>query len=139
MKRKVSVVLLVGAAVVLSGACAKPPEVQIRKADEVISLKKEIPIEGIDLFLLIDESGSMYGAQGTDPDGLRYEAGKYLLQNLLVKKADPRFPHRISLIHFGDEAIAQPLRRRLALALNLFAPALVDRLVLALVHRHDRR
>jgi len=39
----------------------------------------------------------------------------------------------------GAEAIAQPVRRRLALALNLFAPALVDRLVLALIHRQDRR
>jgi short-subunit dehydrogenase len=39
----------------------------------------------------------------------------------------------------GAEAIAQPLRRRLLLAFNLFAPAVVDRLVLALVHRGDRR
>lgn len=109
MKRKVSVVLLMSAAIAFSGACAKSREVQIRKADEGISLKKEIPIEGIDLFLVMDESGSMYGEKGTDPDRLRYEAGKYLLQNLLVKKADPSFPHRISLIHFGDEAIAQPL------------------------------
>jgi NAD(P)-dependent dehydrogenase (short-subunit alcohol dehydrogenase family) len=39
----------------------------------------------------------------------------------------------------GAEAIAQPVRRRLALALNLFAPAVVDRLVLRLIHRHERR
>jgi hypothetical protein len=31
----------------------------------------------------------MYGDKGTDPQGLRYEAGKYLVQNLLVKEAAP--------------------------------------------------
>jgi len=51
----------------------------------------------------------MYGDKGTDPQGLRYEAGKYLVQNLLVKEADPDFPHRISVIHFGDVSLSYPL------------------------------
>lgn len=97
------------ALLLFSSACSTPPPAPSRTAQEVIRLKQEPPTPGVDLFLVIDESGSMVGEKGTDPQGLRYEASKYLLQNLLVKKADRRFPHRISLIHFGDRAIAQPL------------------------------
>lgn len=51
----------------------------------------------------------MYGDRGTDPQGLRYEAGKYLVQNLLVKEAPPDASHRIAVIHFGNVARSQPL------------------------------
>jgi len=60
--------------------------------------------EGLDIFLLIDESGSMHGQKGTDTAGLRFSASRYLIQNLLVKKSDVQYPNRLSVIHFGDQA-----------------------------------
>lgn len=90
-------------------SCSHPPDIPVRKAEEGITLQRKPSRKGMDLVLLLDESGSMYGERGTDPQGLRYEAGKYLVQNLLVKEADPDFPHRISIIHFGDVALSHPL------------------------------
>lgn len=92
----------------LTESCLRPREIPVRKAEEGITLKRKLSLKGVDLLLLIDESGSMYGEKGTDPQGLRYEAGRYLGQNLLVKEADPTFPHRISVIHFGDVALSHP-------------------------------
>ncbi len=58
----------------------------------------------------MDESGSMYGEGRTDPQQLRYNAAKYLVQTLLVKEADAALPHRLSIItHFGDAAVSRPL------------------------------
>jgi len=59
---------------------------------------------GIDLFLLIDESGSMVGPKGTDNTGIRYDASKYLLQSVFVKNADKDYPNRVSIIQFSDNA-----------------------------------
>jgi len=95
-----SVIILLTSILVIS--CSRQPV--SREANVTISIHKEKKIKGIDLFLLIDESGSMYGQEGTDPTGLRYEASKYLIQNLLVKRSNPKAPHRISVIHFGDKA-----------------------------------
>lgn len=89
-------------------ACSRPPEMPVRQAEEGIVLRRQLSLTGIDLLVLIDESGSMYGDRGTDPQGLRYEAGKYLVQNLLVKEAPPDAPHRIAVMHFGDVAQSQP-------------------------------
>jgi uncharacterized protein with von Willebrand factor type A (vWA) domain len=81
----------------------------LRESGGTITVQKPKITKGIDLYLLIDESGSMFGKKGTDQAGLRYEAGKYLAQNLLVKEADEKFPNRISVIHFGDTAITSDL------------------------------
>ncbi len=67
-----------------------------------ISQKESRP--GIDLFLLIDESGSMVGQKGTDNAGIRYDASKYLLQSIFVKTADKDYPNRVSIIQFSDNA-----------------------------------
>ncbi len=91
--------------VILITGCSRG-QLASREANVTIHIDKGKAIKGIDLFLLIDESGSMYGQNGTDPTGLRYEASKYLIQNLLVKKSNPKAPHRIAVIHFGDEARA---------------------------------
>ncbi len=106
--KSISRFFLVCAVACVTGACAQPQSISVRNAEELITLKRGTLTKGVDLFLLIDESGSMYGEKGTDPQGLRYEAGKYLVQNLLVKEADPAFPHRIALVHFGDSATSHP-------------------------------
>jgi uncharacterized protein YegL len=90
-------------------SCTGPPPTPIRTAQEGIPLTKAGRPPGMDLFLLMDESGSMYGEGGTDPQQLRYEAAKYLVQNLPVKEADAAQPHRLAIIHFGDAAVSRPL------------------------------
>ncbi|MBI3951222.1 MAG: VWA domain-containing protein [Acidobacteria bacterium] len=83
----------------LCAGCGQiPPE---RQAGITIEIKRPQTKLGVDLFLCLDESGSMLT---TDPERLRHEAGKYLIQNLLVKDADPKFPHRIAVIPFDDRA-----------------------------------
>ena len=60
----------------------------------------------IDIFLLIDQSGSMSGIPGvpaTDPTGLRAEAAKYFVNNLSTK-SDKKNPNRIGVINFGTSA-----------------------------------
>ncbi|HIE29244.1 TPA: VWA domain-containing protein, partial [Candidatus Poribacteria bacterium] len=105
MHRYLSCVLPILLTVILITGCSREQPTS-REANVTIRIDKGKAIRGIDLFLLIDESGSMYGENGTDPTGLRYEASKYLIQNLLVKKSEPKAPHRIAVIHFGDEAKA---------------------------------
>lgn len=93
--------VLVGSFVAILSACGRPSG-PVRDSRETISVARKRPVPGIDLYLLIDDSGSMFGPRGTDPKGLRFEASKYLVQNLLVKKADPQAPNRIAVLHFGD-------------------------------------
>jgi len=84
-------------------SCSSKPS-DIRTSKETISVQKAKMSDGVDLFLLIDESGSMNGPNGTDKGGLRFNASRYLIQNLLVKKSDTQYPNRLSVIHFGDQA-----------------------------------
>lgn len=69
-----------------------------------LKLERPQPTPGLDVFLLIDESGSMVGPKGSDPQGVRYEAGKYLIQSLLVKRPPPTGPHRLAVVHFATQA-----------------------------------
>lgn len=77
-----------------------------RQAGITIEIKQPMMKVGLDLFLCIDESGSMLQ---TDPQKLRHEAGKYLIQNLLVKEADSKYPHRIGVVPFDDMAYGSEL------------------------------
>lgn len=52
--------LLVATLPVLA-SCSHPPEVPVRKAEEGITLQRKPSRKGMDLVLLINESGSMYG------------------------------------------------------------------------------
>ncbi len=59
----------------------------------------EVP-SSIDLFLLIDQSGSM---KKTDPEGLRLETSKYLV-DFLAAHYTAVSNHRLGVIHFGTPA-----------------------------------
>lgn len=59
----------------------------------------EIP-SPIDVFLLIDQSGSM---KRTDPKGVRLEASKYLIDFLAAHRTEV-FDHELGVIHFGTTA-----------------------------------
>lgn len=58
---------------------------------------------GLDVFLLIDQSGSMFGPKGTDPKGLRISATQYFARNIAFKVAQ-KSPHRVGIINFGTTA-----------------------------------
>ncbi|MBW2135839.1 MAG: VWA domain-containing protein, partial [Deltaproteobacteria bacterium] len=94
-----------------------------------IALGKPTPTPGLDVYLLLDESGSMIGRRGSDPEGVRYEAGKYLLQNLLVKRSPPEGPHRVAIVHFATRAQGTPLIE--------VTPGNADRMVQALASPTD--
>jgi len=51
---------------------------------------------GLDVFLLINQSGSMFGRKGTDPDGLRIDACRYFARNIAFKVAR-KSHHRVEL------------------------------------------
>jgi hypothetical protein len=89
-------------------ACTRPPPLA-RTAQDGLALTTAAHTEGIDLFLLGDDSRSIDGEGGTEPSGLPYEAAKYPVPNLPVTKADATSPQRLALIHFGDAAVARLL------------------------------
>jgi len=64
----------------------------------------EVP-SPIDVFLLIDQSGSM---KQTDPEGARLEASKYLVGFLAAERTEV-FDHRLGVIHFGTTAPADKM------------------------------
>lgn len=68
-------------------------------------------LSSLDLCLGVDDSGSEYGADGTDPTGLRYTASRSAVQWLEgVKVSD--IPNRVAVAHFGStapSALASPL------------------------------
>lgn len=71
-----------------------------RKATESLAL---LPMEKgvvLDLFILLDQSGSM---KTTDPQGLRIEASRYLIRNL-AQRSEGELKHRLGLVHFGTAA-----------------------------------
>ena len=87
------------------GNCGKKGPDPARVSPQAsLKLERPQPPPGLDVFLLIDESGSMVGPNGSDPQGVRYEAGKYLIQSLLVKRPPPSGPHRLAVVHFATQA-----------------------------------
>jgi len=106
LKRCISVVCLSIFFIPLFLFGCSSKSLDIRKSSETIAIQKTKSIDGVDLFLLIDESGSMHGPKGTDPQGLRFSASRYLIQNLLVKKGSEKYPHRLSIIHFGSRSVS---------------------------------
>ncbi|MEN6347739.1 MAG: vWA domain-containing protein [Armatimonadia bacterium] len=78
------------------GGCTAPP------ARSEITLKLPEPSPPlVDVALLLDQSGSMNGPQGTDPQGVRVEAARYLIANISEKSAEDQ-PNRIAVLDFGD-------------------------------------
>jgi Mg-chelatase subunit ChlD len=94
---KVLVALMVFCSI-LAGCGPKAPE---PKSDVTVEISRPKSKVGYDLFLCIDESGSMLQ---TDPRKLRHDAARYFIQNLLVKEADSKYPHRVGIIPFDDVA-----------------------------------
>lgn len=89
-------------------SCAEKKEKTFtsRKAGESLSLASEERGFAIDAFLLLDQSGSMNGVPGhpaTDPQGLRVDAGKYLIRNI-ASNSDETMPNRIGIVNFGSFA-----------------------------------
>lgn len=62
----------------------------------------------IDLFLLVDQSGSM---KFTDPDNIRIKAADFIIKNM-AEKSDENDAHRIGIVEFGT---ASPPERRIKL------------------------
>lgn len=89
----VVVVLLIN--VLLSCKKESPP------ADITLRLPQPSP-PLVDVVLLLDQSGSMRGPQGTDPQGIRVEAAKYLVASISEKSAEDA-PNRVAIVDFGDD------------------------------------
>jgi len=92
----------------LSVSCAKKERepYTTRKARDSLALIPEEIGFGADVFLLLDQSGSMKGYPGhpaTDPEGLRIQASKYLIRNI-AQKSSMELPHRIGIVNFGTIA-----------------------------------
>jgi len=92
----------------LNISCAKKEKetYTTRKAEESLALIPEEVSFGADIFLLLDQSGSMKGYPGspaTDPEGLRVQASKYLIRNI-AQKATKELPHRMGIVNFGTTA-----------------------------------
>ncbi|MDR3666062.1 MAG: VWA domain-containing protein [Ignavibacteriaceae bacterium] len=106
-------------------SCSRSPENSSTAVTNTsIEIKDRQHITGLDIFLLIDQSGSMIGNNGTDQNGIRYDASRYLVQSLFVKKSDDEFPNRISIIHFGDNATSSGLLEVLPGNLNKIQDAI---------------
>ena len=73
----------------LNISCSRKEETYTtRKAKDSLSLAAEEAGFAADIFLLLDQSGSMNGYPGhpaTDPEGLRVQASKYLIRNIAQK------------------------------------------------------
>jgi len=61
-------------------------------------VKGEEPL-AVDVFLLIDQSGSM---KESDPNNIRISAAQYFI-DLLSQDYSPSLPHRLGVINFGDK------------------------------------
>jgi Mg-chelatase subunit ChlD len=68
-----------------------------RRATESLSLRSGEKGVALNLFILLDQSGSM---KTTDPQGHRIEASRYLIRNL-AQRSDQDAKHRLGLVHFG--------------------------------------
>jgi hypothetical protein len=79
------------------GGCAAPTA----KSDVTLKLPQPSP-PLVDVVLLLDQSGSMNGPNGTDPQGLRADAARYLIANVSEKSAEDQ-PNRVAVVDFGDQ------------------------------------
>jgi len=84
-------------ALMISG-CRAPEQ---RTSDIELRLEPPPPPQ-VDVVLLLDQSGSMFGPNGTDPNGVRAEAAKYLVANISEKSAEDA-PNRVAVLDFGDK------------------------------------
>lgn len=83
----------------------KEAEFISRRAETSISLLPQAA-RPVDVFLLLDQSGSMSGYRNvppTDPNGLRVEASRYFVRNIALK-SDPKVPNRVGIVNFGTQA-----------------------------------
>jgi len=105
----VNITLIISFIIVLLTLSCGGPTFEEAEAVKGIKIEREQYKPGADIYLMIDESRSMFGSQGNDALGLRHKAARYFFQNLLIKDSDAKYPNRISVIHFGDKPIASPL------------------------------
>ena len=103
------VVALLSIFLLLNISCSRREETYTtRKAKDSLSLAAEETGFAADVFLLLDQSGSMNGYPGrpaTDPEGLRIQASKYLIRNI-AQKSTGELSHRIGIVNFGTTAPA---------------------------------
>ncbi len=74
--------------------------------EEGIAISYHLPLQPLDLVLVIDQSSSMSGYgrfPATDPEELRVTASHYLVSNIAAKKTPESIP-RIGVVHFGTDA-----------------------------------
>lgn len=74
------------------------------------------PCTGLDLLMLIDQSGSMQGANGNDREGFRIVAAHSIIDRLGANKLElcPDVTHRVAVVGFGDNA-SNPSDRRVGI------------------------
>ena len=104
------VVVLLSIFLLLNTSCSRKAKetYTTRKAKESLSLVAAEVGFAADIFLLLDQSGSMKGYTGhpaTDPEGLRVQASKYLIRNI-AQKSTGELSHRIGIVNFGTGAPA---------------------------------
>ncbi len=100
---------LVAPSVIVTRARAQEPV--------VTSVTTEDPLGGIDIMVLVDNSGSMFHEYnekldivreggGSDPEGLRFEAVRYLVSQLTYDNLFewPGREHRLGVVTFGSSA-----------------------------------
>lgn len=69
--------------------------------NDLIHLKEQSSFTLLDVFVIIDQSGSMSeGVRPTDPSGKRIAATERLIYSLMLK-SDPDAPHRLGVVNFG--------------------------------------
>lgn len=110
---------VVSRALILLGLVATSVIAARARAQEpvVATVTTEDPLGGIDIMVLVDNSGSMFHEYnekleivreggGSDPDGLRFEAVRYLVSQLTYDNLFewPGREHRLGVVTFGSSA-----------------------------------
>jgi Mg-chelatase subunit ChlD len=60
-----------------------------------------------DFVVIIDDSGSAYGPDGTDPRGLRYQGAREFIR--VLDEQSVGYQDRVAIIHFGSQVTAGPI------------------------------
>lgn len=74
--------------------------------EEGIDIPYHIPVQPLDIVLIIDQSSSMSGFGNyppTDPDEWRVKASHYMVSNIAAKRTTYSVP-RFGVVHFGTDA-----------------------------------
>jgi len=74
-----------------------------KSTSDVVTLVSVPKPPQLDIILITDQSGSMNGVGGTDPQGLRETAAKYFV-NAISKRSNAETPYRIGVVNFGTTA-----------------------------------